>query len=79
MKHRISYSLQEELYQVETKRIFGKWETRKNYLFTDGEGNVVNSRGFFTYEHALEWVTDRYPDLKILNKTPKNSNISFDF
>ena len=77
MKHRIFYSRGEQLYKIETKRMFGKWETRKNYLFTDGEGNIVDRKGFRSYENALEWINDRYPDF-ILG-APKNNNIEFEF
>lgn len=77
MKHRIFYSKGEQLFKIETKRVFGKWETRNSYLYTDGIGNLVNARGFFSYERAEEWINDRYPNLNI--STSKNSNIEFEF
>jgi hypothetical protein len=79
MKHRIYYSERERLYQVETKRLFVKWETHKFYLFTDSSGNVVRSKGFFTFEQADDWVNDRYPKSGYLKDIEKNKNIGFEF
>jgi hypothetical protein len=79
MKYRINYSDIEKLYQIETKSIFGKWETRKCYLFTNPEGNVVRSKGFFTYEFAEEWMHDRYPKINNSNDSGKNKNMGFEF
>lgn len=77
MKHRIFYSRGEQLYKIETKRMFRNWETRKNYLFTDNTGNLIDVKGFFTYESAEQWINDRYPNLNI--NESKNSNIGFEF
>ena len=79
MRHRIFYSNIEQLYKIETKRFLGKWETRKNYFYTNPEGNVINAKGFFTYEKAKEWISDRYPNLSYFTDTHKNKNIGFEF
>ncbi len=79
MKHRISYSVEEKLYKIESKHLFGKWETRKNYLFTDNEGNIIEVKGFSTYDGALEWMNDRFMNLYDTNNSRKNDNIGFEF
>lgn len=79
MKHKIYYSEREQLYQIATKHLFGKWETRKNYLYTDYDGNFIESRGFFTFEQAEEWISDRYPKLRLIKNSAQNKNIGFEF
>jgi hypothetical protein len=77
MKHRIFYSKGEQLYKIESKRTFGKWELRENYLYTDDSGNFISAKGFYSYDNAEEWISDRYPDLNISKH--KNNNIGFEF
>jgi len=79
MKHKIYYSEKEQLYQIATKRFLGKWETRRSYLYTNPEGNVISARGFFTYEKAKDWIYDRYPQLNYFTDTQKNKNMGFEF
>jgi hypothetical protein len=79
MKHRIQYSENERLYRIESKRIFGKWETLSSYTYTDLKGNIVRTKGFFTYQLAEEWVNDRFPKTNNLNEIEKNKNMGFEF
>ena len=79
MKHRICYSKTEQLYKVETKHFLGRWETRKNYLYTTPDGNIISAKGFFTVEKAREWVYDRYPQLNYFIDSQKNKNMNFGF
>ena len=79
MKHRISYSKTERLYQIQTKHFFGRWETRKNYLYTNQNGDLISAKGFYTYEKARDWVYDRYPQLDYYIDSQKNKNMVFGF
>jgi len=67
MKFRIIYSMQNELYQVQTKQIFANWETLKHYFFTDSKGDLVKSKGFSTAKQAKAWVYYRYPERKLID------------
>jgi hypothetical protein len=79
MKHRISYSERDHLYRIETKHFLGKWELKRKYLCTGADGNIIQARGFITYENALEWMNDRHPNLNQPNSPNKNENMSFEF
>lgn len=79
MKHRISYTEYDRKYKIESKSVFGNWQTRNNYFYTDDTGNLINSTGFNTYDKAEEWLLDRYPKLKIDRDLHVNKDISFEF
>lgn len=79
MKYKIQFSTSEGLYQVQSKRLLGKWENMRNYFYTDEKGKVQNVKGFPTYDDAEIWMQDRYPGLNFRDKQEKNENIIFGF
>jgi hypothetical protein len=79
MKHKIYYSNNEQLYKIESKRLLSKWETRKNYLYTDLIGNLIIVNGFITYDQAEDWLNDRYPKINSTNEIKKKKDIGFEF
>ena len=76
MKFRIIYSMQNEVFQVQTKQIFEGWETLRHYFYTDLNGDLIKAKGFSSARQAKEWVYNRYPERKLVDS---DKNIIFNY